>query len=67
MLGWRGKRSNGSQPRNEGGSRLSKIGISGISRSHPRMAFGSKVRGCLPFDSAQADRLPSLLGQVGVG
>lgn len=49
-LGWRGRRTSGSQPRSEGGLRLSTIGISGISRNHPRMAFGSKVRGGqLPF------------------
>jgi len=49
-LGWRGRRTNGSQPRSEGGLRLSVIDISGILRNHPRTAFGSKVRSrCLPF------------------
>ena len=42
--GWRGRRTNASQPRSEGGSRLSEIDISGISRNHPKMVFGSKVR-----------------------
>jgi len=48
-LGWKGRRTNGSPPRSERGSRLSKIVTRGISRSHPRMVFGSKVHRRFPF------------------
>lgn len=61
MLGWRGRRTNASQPRSEGGSRFSEIGIRGILRNHPRMVFGLKACDGFPSFGLNLSRLTLLL------